>query len=106
MFIAFSLYPENGITLPHWVVVASAFMLGLALICTLVRFFIGPRTADRIVVFDLMAGLALAALLLTGIASGSEFYLQAVLGFSLVLFLGTVALSKYLDRSGGPDGHE
>lgn len=106
MFIAFSLYPESGIAIPHWVVVCASLMLGLALIFTLIRFYIGPSTPDRIVVFDLMAGLALAALLLTGIASGSEFYLQAVLGFSLVLFLGTVALSKYLDQSGGPDGRE
>jgi multicomponent Na+:H+ antiporter subunit F len=104
MFIAFSLYPEGSLVVPSWVIYTSAVMLGLAVVFSLMRFFIGPRTPDRIVAFDLLAGLTLAALLLSGIASGSEFYLQAVLGFSLVLFLGTVALSRYLDRPGGNDG--
>ncbi len=88
---------------PEWVVTASAVMLGLAVLCCFIRFSLGPRTPDRIVAFDLLASLVIASLLLTGIASGSAFYLQTVLGFSLVLFLGTVALARYLDRPGGND---
>ncbi len=99
MFFASSISPE--LPVPGWVLTASAVMLGLAVLCVLIRFAIGPRTPDRIVAFDLLASLVIASLLITGIASGSPFYLQTVLGFSLVLFLGTVALSRYLDRPGG-----
>lgn len=101
MLTASSIYPE--LPVPEWVVAASAVMLGLAVLFTFVRFSLGPRTPDRIVAFDLLASLVIASLLLTGIASGSAFYLQTVLGFSLVLFLGTVALARYLDRPGGND---
>lgn len=94
LFICSSIH----VKVPDWVILTSLVMLGLAMFCSLIRFFIGPRTPDRIVAFDLLASLVLASLLITGIATGSEFYLQTVLGFSLVLFLGTVALSKYLDR--------
>jgi len=98
MFIASSLYPKAGLDIPDWVFLASASMLGLALVFALIRFFMGPKTPDRIVAFDLLAGLTMAGLLLSGVISGSEFYLQTVLGFSLVLFLGTVAMSRYLDQ--------
>lgn len=101
MFFASSISPE--LPVPGWVLTASAVMLGLAVFCVLVRFAIGPRTPDRIVAFDLLASLVIASLLITGIANASPFYLQTVLGFSLVLFLGTVALSRYLDRLGGGD---
>lgn len=98
MFIAFSLYSESGLDIPHWVFVSSSVMLGLALVFALIRFYLGPKTPDRIVAFDLLAGVTMAALLLSGVISGSEFYLQTVLGFSLVLFLGTVAMARYLDQ--------
>lgn len=101
MFIASLIFSEQPVA--EWVVTASALMLGLAVLCAFVRFALGPRTPDRIVAFDLLASLVIASLLLTGIATGSAFYLQTVLGFSLVLFLGTVALAKYLDRPGGGD---
>jgi multisubunit Na+/H+ antiporter MnhF subunit len=99
MFTASSISPD--LPVPEWVVVASAVMLGLAVLCCFIRFSLGPRTPDRIVAFDLLASLVIASLLMTGIATGSGFYMQTVLGFSLVLFLGTVALSRYLDRPGG-----
>lgn len=78
-----------------------SIMLGLAMICALIRVLRGPTTPDRIVAVDLLASLVMAALLLSGIASGNPFYLQTVLGFAVVLFLGTVALARYLDH---PDG--
>lgn len=99
MFTASSISPD--LPVPEWVVAASAVMLALAMLCVFVRFSLGPRTPDRIVAFDLLASLVIASLLLTGITTGSGFYMQTVLGFSLVLFLGTVALSRYLDRPGG-----
>lgn len=98
MFIASSLYSEAGLDIPEWVFVSSTIMLGLALVFTLIRFYLGPKTPDRIVAFDLLAGLTMAALLLSGVISGSGFYLQTVLGFSLVLFVGTVAMARYLDQ--------
>jgi len=50
------------IEIPTWVIVSSALMLGMAVICAAARFAIGPRTPDRIVAFDLFAGLAIAGL--------------------------------------------
>jgi len=101
MFNALSIYTEVPVVVPTWVIISSATMLGLALIFALIRFFLGPKTPDRIVAFDLLSSLVMALLLFTGITTGSDFYLQTVLGFSLILFIGTVALARYLDRPVG-----
>ena len=86
--------------LPAPVLWAACAMLALAALFTLVRLLRGPTTPDRIVAVDLLASLVMAALLLGGIATGDPFPVQAVLGFAVVLFLGTAALSKYLDHPG------
>ena len=86
---------------PPLVLWASSIMIGLAVICALIRILRGPTTPDRIVAVDLLASLVMAAMLLSGIATGNPFFLQSVLGFAVVLFLGTVALPRYLDHPGG-----
>ena len=58
---------------------------------------------DRIVAVDLLASLVMAGLVISGIASGNPFYLQSVLGFAVILFLGTVALARYLEQPGSAE---
>jgi len=100
-----SIFPDLPVLavteIPSSVLWICSIMIGLAVICALVRVLRGPTTPDRIVAVDLLASLVMAALLLSGIASGNPFYLQTVLGFAVVLFLGTVALARFLDH---PDG--
>jgi len=71
-------------------------MLAVAVVLSLIRIIIGPTIADRIIGLDLLAGVVIAGMVVSGLASGNPFYLQAVLGFALILFLGTVALARFL----------
>ena len=73
-------------------------MIAVAAVCVLVRFLRGPSAPDRIVAVDLLASLVMAGLILSGIAGDDPYDLQIVLGFAVILFLGTVALSRHLDR--------
>ena len=94
--------PESA-ALPEPVQWAAWTMLGLAALFALARLLRGPATPDRIVAVDLLASLVMAALLLGGISTGDPFAIQAVLGFAVVLFLGTAALSRYLEDTGNHD---
>ena len=84
--------------LPAPVLWISAIMIGLAAACALIRILRGRGAPDRIVAVDLLASLVMAGLLISGLFTGNPFYLQITLGFAVILFLGTVALSRYLDR--------
>jgi len=100
MSIVSSISPEQ---IPLPVIWICSGMLAVAVVLALIRIIAGPTTPDRIVGVDLLAGLVMAAMIVSGLASGNPFYLQAVLGFALILFLGTVALARFLDHPENDD---
>jgi len=59
----------------------------------------GPRHADRIVALDLLSMLVLAWVALYAVFSGEAAFLDVVIAYALVAFLGTVAFARYLERS-------
>ena len=75
--------------------------LGLAALCAFVRLLIGPSLADRIVALDLIASISVAIIILYDIASNQPVFLDAATVIALVSFLGTVALSRYIERRAG-----
>ncbi len=73
-------------------------MLFAALGLALFRLLRGPSVADRILALDTLYVLALALLVLLGIAFETAIYFEAALLIAMLGFVGTVALSKFLTR--------
>jgi len=84
------------------VAIAGQFALALLLISiilALARLVKGPAAADRIVALDLISILIVAFLAAYSIYAGETSFLDVAIGYSLIAFLGTVALARFLMRS-------
>ena len=74
-------------------------VLGAILFCA-VRAALGPTAPDRVVAIDAITALMVASLVLLGIHYRASIYLDVALVYALLSFLGTLAISKYLEGRG------
>lgn len=77
-------------------VALSAFALAMA--CALVRMAAGPRAQDRVLALDTLYINAMLLLLTLGIRTGTIFFFEAALVISMLGFVSTVSLAKFLMR--------
>lgn len=77
---------------------AGFAMVGLAILLSLWRLFIGPSPCDRILALDTCVINVIALIVLFGISEGSAFFFEAALLLAMVGFVGTVAYAKFLLR--------
>lgn len=70
----------------------------LAMLCALVRLFIGPAAQDRILALDTFYINGMLSLLMLGIRSDSTAYFDMALVIALFGFVSTIALAKFLLR--------
>jgi len=81
-----------------WALMASQFLLAIAIGCAVWRMWVGPRSQDRILALDTLYVNALLLMLTIGIRTGSTHYFEVCLVIALLGFAGTVALAKFLFR--------
>ncbi len=81
-----------------WSLLIAQILLGMAMIIASFRMIRGPRAQDRILSLDALYVNAMLLLLVFGIESGSTLYFEAALIISLLGFVATVALAKFLMR--------
>ena len=78
---------------------AGLIILSLSITIVLYRIIKGPQHADRIIALDLISILLIAFVSLYSIHTNEETYLDVVIAYALIAFLGTVAFARYLERS-------
>ena len=78
----------------------ALYILIASILLVLIRLMKGPSLADRVIALDLLAFTALGIVLLEMIITGKKEYLDIVIVISLVVFIATVAISKYLPKGG------
>ena len=79
----------------------AIYILLAAFILVLIRLMKGPTLPDRVVALDLLAFIALAMILLTMVITGKKEYMDVVIVMSLIVFMATVGISKYITKGGG-----
>jgi multicomponent Na+:H+ antiporter subunit F len=73
-------------------------MLVLALLLVSWRLWRGPDLPDRIVALDLIAVLVIGVIAAHAVLTGYAVYLNAASVIALIVFLGTVAFARYLEK--------
>lgn len=67
---------------------------------TLARLLRGPSAVDRLLALDTLYVLAMAGLVLSGVAFSNTLYFELALLIGALGFIGTVAAARYLLRGG------
>jgi multicomponent K+:H+ antiporter subunit F len=81
-----------------WSLLIAQILLGIAMAGAAFRMIRGPRAQDRVLAFDALYVDTMLLLLVFGIRTGSMLYIEAALIISLLGFVSTVALAKFLMR--------
>ena len=81
-----------------WSVLAAQLMLVAAMGCAAWRLLRGPRAQDRVLALDTHYVNAAILLLVFGIRTGSTHYFEVALLITLLGFVSTAALAKFLMR--------
>lgn len=81
-----------------WIASAVCGALGLAVLAGLVRIVRGPSVADRILGFDMLTVSVAGLMAVLSLVWHTALFLELILVFTMLGFLGTVALVAYLQR--------
>ncbi|MCD6117516.1 cation:proton antiporter [bacterium] len=73
-------------------------VIGLGLIFSLLRMLLGPTASDRAVAVDTITTTVVALLVILSLVFDRYIYLDVALVYSLLAFVGLVAIARYLER--------
>jgi multicomponent Na+:H+ antiporter subunit F len=79
----------------YWIILP---VLALSILLVFIRFLMGPRISDRIVALDLLITIGIGIIAVYSIISEQKTFLDIAMILALIAFLGTVALSYYLEK--------
>ena len=71
-------------------------LLCLSFLLTVMRVVKGPTLPDRILALDMLVGVGIGFIAVTGIASGVTFNVDIAIALGLVGFLATVAFARFV----------
>jgi multicomponent Na+:H+ antiporter subunit F len=77
--------------------------LGILFVCCffcLFRILKGPTAPDRTVAIDILGIVIVCFCALMSVVTGKDFFISVAIVWSLLSFIGTLALAKYLEGRG------
>lgn len=80
----------------------AMWVLGATILAALWRLWRGPTVLDRMLAFDLITVCAVGWIALLTLQWRTELFVELVLVYSLLGFLGTVAFALYLNKTIAP----
>ncbi len=87
-----------SLTILSGALAVAHLLLGLAMLCAVVRLARGPRAQDRVLALDMLYVNGMLLVLSFGIRVGEAVYFEAALIIAALGFVSTAALAKFLLR--------
>lgn len=78
-------------------------LMGLGVIFSVIRMFIGPNLCDRVVSLDTLNMIVIGIIVVLAVVFKSELYLDIAIIYSILAFLETIVFVRYLE--GKKDGN-
>ncbi|NIO20165.1 MAG: cation:proton antiporter [Candidatus Aenigmarchaeota archaeon] len=72
------------------------YLLAVAAIICIIRFIKGPTLPDRIIAIDAMSSLVIGIIALLSLYFGNQLFLDIAIVYAILVFIGNLAVSKYL----------
>ncbi|WP_406657041.1 cation:proton antiporter [Methanolobus sp. ZRKC2] len=76
----------------------SLSIMVLAIVPCIYRIIKGPTIPDRVIALDAMTTVIVVMLGVYSLDQGSVFFMDVALVLSIIAFVGTVTIAKYLDE--------
>lgn len=73
-------------------------LLGAAFLLALLRLLRGPTLSDRAIALDLLGVVMVALIGANMLLSEETLYLDVFVVFAIVVFFGTIALARYIEK--------
>ena len=74
----------------------AALVLVILMLVSLVRLYLGPSIADRVVAVDAVNTMTIAAMILLGVFYKQLIFIDVAIVYALLSFVSTLYIAKYL----------
>lgn len=81
-----------------WLLLLAMFLLSISLVVSIYRLIRGPSMSDRVLSLDAISYQIIGIITVLTIMMDTQVFLEVVLLIGIIAFLGTIALSKFIDR--------
>ncbi|MDV0446785.1 Na(+)/H(+) antiporter subunit F [Methanosarcinaceae archaeon Ag5] len=88
----------DALSVLDWVTLIALFVATAALFMAVYRVFVGPTIVDRIAAADSIGNTIVIILAIYAFSQDSPFLIDIALLLAIISFIGTLAMSKYVDR--------
>ena len=85
-------------TLVNGALATAHVLIGLAMLCAVLRLLLGPRAQDRVLALDTLFVNAMLLVLTLGMRAADSVYFEVALIIAILGFVSTAALAKFLMR--------
>lgn len=77
-------------------------VLTISLLLAFARLAMGPTLPDRVIALDLISAISVGIFATYSIVTNQPVFIDAAIVLALIVFLGTVAFARYIERRGRP----